>query len=85
MSAPRLTQEELLAIQTRLSKSSRGPWRAEDDQVFSRDDVLADICCGEISQALADAVFVASSREDIERLLAEVKLLQKELAAAKGG
>jgi len=84
MDSRRLTEPELQAIEDRLKQTSPGPWHSEADQVFARDEVLADICCGAIEQAMADATFVAHSREDVERLLVEVRYLRGELARYRG-
>ncbi|HVE84587.1 MAG TPA: hypothetical protein VND93_17140 [Myxococcales bacterium] len=70
---------ELAAIEARLKQTTPGPWHSEADQVFAREEVLADICCGEIDQAMADATFFAHCREDVERLLVEVHFLRDEL------
>ena len=79
MDSRRLSESELQAIQDRLKAASPGPWHSEADQVFARDEVLADICCGAIEQAMADAAFFAHSRDDVERLLVEVRSLHEEL------
>lgn len=81
----RLSPQDLADIERRLSSATSGPWRAEQDQVFAADEVLADICCGEINQAIADALFVAAARDDVARLLAEVRALHEELKAARAG
>jgi hypothetical protein len=80
MDSRRLSEAELVEIEQRLKRTSAGPWHSEADQVFAREEVLADICCGEIDQAMADATFFAHSRVDVERLLVEVRALQQELA-----
>lgn len=79
MDSRRLSDAELQAIEERLKLVSPGPWHSEADQVFARDEVLADICCGAIEQAMADATFFAHSRDDVERLLVEVRHLHEEL------
>lgn len=84
MDSRRLSEPELQAIQDRLKQTSPGPWHSEGDQVFTRDEVLADICCGAIEQAMADATFFAHSREDVERLLVEVHFLREELKRSHG-
>ena len=84
MDSRRLTDPELQAIEERLKGTTPGPWHSEDDQVFARDEVLADICCGAIEQAMADASFFAHSRDDVERLLVEVRHLRQELAKVRG-
>ena len=83
MDSRRLNDQELAAIEERLQQASPGPWHAEDDQVFSRGEVLADICCGEIEQAMRDAVFFANARADVERLLITVRQLRDELGKAR--
>jgi len=84
MDSRRLTEPELQAIEDRLKQTSPGPWHSEADQVFARDEVLADICCGAIEQAMADAAFFAHCREDVERLLVEVRSLRDELGKHRG-
>ncbi|HYV48204.1 MAG TPA: hypothetical protein VFA20_25265 [Myxococcaceae bacterium] len=84
MDSRRLTEPELRAIEERLKATSPGPWHSEADQVFSRDEVLADICCGAIEQAMADATFFAHSRDDVERLLVEIHALRDELKRYRG-
>jgi hypothetical protein len=84
MDSRRLTDPELRAIEERLKATSPGPWHSEADQVFARDEVLADICCGAIEQAMADATFFAHSREDVERLLVEIQALKDELKQHRG-
>lgn len=84
MDSRRLSEPELQAIEDRLKHTSPGPWHSEADQVFARDEVLADICCGAIEQAMADATFFAHSREDVERLLVEVRFLHDELKRSRG-
>jgi hypothetical protein len=81
----RLSPQDLADIERRLSSATPGPWRAEQDQVYAANEVLADICCGEIEQAIADAVFVAAARDDVARLLAEVRALTAELKAVRPG
>jgi hypothetical protein len=81
MDSRRLSELDLLAIENRLKVATPGPWHADADQVFAREEVLADICCGEIDQAMKDALFFAHAREDIERLLVEVRALRQELSA----
>jgi hypothetical protein len=83
MDTRRLNDAELEAIEKRLEASSKGPWHAEDDQVLTGKDVLCDVCCGEIEQAVADAVFLAHTREDVERLLVEVRSLKQELQKSR--
>jgi len=84
MDSRRLSEPELQAIEDRLKDTSPGPWHSEGDQVFARDEVLADICCGAIEQAMADATFFAHSRDDVERLLVEVRFLHEELKRYRG-
>jgi hypothetical protein len=80
MDSRRLSEPELQSIEERLKQTTPGPWHSEADQVFANDEVLADICCGAIEQAMADAVFFAHARDDVERLLVEVRYLREELA-----
>jgi hypothetical protein len=84
MDSRRLSDAELQAIEDRLKATSPGPWHSDADQVFARDEVLADICCGAIEQAMADATFFAHSREDVERLLVEVRHLREEVNRHRG-
>jgi hypothetical protein len=84
MDSRRLSEPELVAIEERLKATSPGPWHSEADQVFARDEVLADVCCGAIEQAMADATFFAHSRDDMERLLVEVRFLHEELRRSRG-
>ena len=79
MDSRRLSDLDLAAIEERLKVASPGPWHSDADQVFAGSEVLADICCGEIEQAMADALFIAHSRDDMVRLLVEVRHLREEL------
>lgn len=72
-----------MAIEDRLKVATKGPWHSDADQVFAGDEVLADICCGEIDQAMKDAAFFAHAREDVERLLVEVRALREDLVRAQ--
>jgi len=80
MDSRRLSEAELVAIEQRLEQTTPGPWHSDEDQVFVGEEVLADVCCGEIDRAVADATFLAHTRADVEHLLAEVRALQHELA-----
>lgn len=80
----RLSLFELAQIELRLARATPGPWRPHHDQVLARDDdVLADVCCSELEQSLADAYFISCAREDVARLTREVRQLWEELQALR--
>lgn len=75
----RLSYMELAQMELRLARATPGPWKPHHDQVIAREDVLADICCGDLEQSLADAHFISCARQDVERLTREVRALWQEL------
>lgn len=81
-----LTQDDLNMIKERAKKSTPGPWYADDERwpgnanlqywfVSHYDGVGA-------AATKADAEFIAHSREDIPRLVAEVERLKSAIVEA---
>lgn len=75
----RLRPYELAQMELRLARATPGPWVAHHDQVLADEDVVADICCAALEQSLADAHFISSARQDVERLTQEIRTLWEEL------
>jgi hypothetical protein len=91
-----ISDSELHAMQKRADAASKGPWTAfiegpddsfssfiqvggiddEPDMYLSR-DVTTD--------SAADLNFIAAARQDVPRLIAEVKRMRRELDRVKGG
>lgn len=76
----RLTDEELREIEQRAELATKGPW-----VIISIDDVFAYVCFDSLPYKVAevlslrDAEFIAHAREDVPRLVEEVRRLNSEL------
>lgn len=72
----RLTSEEIEAIRKRTEKATEGPWRDNFGSFVDGIEVWSDGGCVLSTEAgivrYSDAEFIANSREDIPKLLAEV-------------
>lgn len=82
-----ITEQDLLAIQERCDKTTKGPWVS---YVEGRDDgcgsnfIMTDAEDIELLGAtIADQDFIAHARQDIPKLLQEIKFLQQQLATLK--
>lgn len=82
-----MTPEELIGIEERLAAATPGPWthhyHEDTDDIFSAGGkrICGFCCCGGFINK-ADGDFAAAAREDVPKLVAEVKRLQSELSAA---
>lgn len=77
----KLTQYELQAITERAEKATEGPWKLSYTGVSNLDgkDVLWATINEDIYGNKADVDFVLNARQDIPKLLAEIKRLQAEV------
>jgi hypothetical protein len=81
-----LTDADIQAIEQRLERATPGPWieHLEKRDEISGSDVIAtadqDIYLPGASEA--DYIFVANARQDIPRLLAEIRRLRREISQA---
>ena len=78
-----LTNDELRAIEARALAATPGPWMAEhDEDIEGRAD--EDFVCNSTRRIgaiyeLYDVEFIAHAREDMTKLIAEIRRLQGEL------
>lgn len=93
MSFKSLTAEELQAIKRRVASATPGPWFVQHVPFNGFDDPIITTANGTYVAQTAydmqsdtldhnvdeDAVFIAHSREDIERLLEEIRYLRSQL------
>lgn len=81
-----LTDADLKAIEQRLARATPGPWieHLEKRDEISGSDVIStagqDIYLPGASEA--DYIFVANARQDVPRLLAEIRRLRREVSGA---
>ena len=78
----KLTQDELQAIKERAEKATPGPWKWTDKHLIpevGREAVVWGNFNGEARAEDHDAEFIAASRQDIPKLLAEIERLQAEV------
>ena len=82
-----LTQSELAEIEERLDATTGGPWRSiveGRDQLSGSSFIMTAGDDIELSGAtIADQDFIAAARQDIPRLIAEVKRLRDKLQDGK--
>lgn len=69
----KLTQKELQAIKKRAENATEGPWHTPMRLILGKDGYVAN------TSRIADADFIAASRQDIPKLVAEVERLRKAL------
>lgn len=85
MSEP-MTEQEIKQIEERANKATPGPWEFVDMayEIWAGNETVVGSTEDEgLAISCDNAEFIAHSRTDIDRMLAEVKRLQKELDAAK--
>lgn len=82
-----MTDAELAEIEARANAARKGPWLLSNDPRAPNDDFQEYFVEGPKEPhgrvgrwGFADAAFIASAREDVPALLAEVKRLRAELA-----
>lgn len=82
----RLTAEELSAIKERAEKATAGPWSREFGETVDGIEIVSDSIKGCLREVVSidsgvvrypDMHFIAHSRDDIPKLLAEVERLKK--------
>ena len=72
-----MTDAELNEIETRASLATAGPWKSN----YKRHDVYGPNdkhVCHFFEESYIDAEFIAAAREDVPRLVAEVRRLKEE-------
>lgn len=82
------TEIDLAAIKARVEAATPGPWEAQDDgEIFApeQDGWWPSVVRADMSTAASaeDAAFIASAREDVPALVAEVERLRGEVAELK--
>jgi len=79
-----LSDDELNHIQARADAATPGPWDARFDGerqgIFVAQKSVALFDIGHLRPSAPDSDFIAHAREDVPRLLAEVRRLRAELA-----
>ena len=76
----RLTPERLAEIRERAEEATEGPWSVEEVEYKSSAIMAPGYLYGEmcVISVKSDADFIAKSREDIPKLLAEIERLKSE-------
>ncbi|KUN03176.1 hypothetical protein AQI95_24790 [Streptomyces yokosukanensis] len=84
-------QLNLDAIETRATTATPGPWCTVGAEVFQGTEYTPDVspwigetCRASGGMGKADAEFIAHAREDVPRLVTEVRRLRAELATVTG-
>lgn len=71
-----MTNEELDAIEARANAASEGPWTAEYDGAILPADSHPPVIYSDGDMTDADREFVAAARDDVPKLVAEVRRLR---------
>ena len=83
MTGERLSDADLAAIEERANAATPGPWFADDEFIVSA--ASTQVSVGKVDGDLAgrpehDVVFLAASREDVPRLVADLRAERAEVA-----